>query len=73
MPSFPAKLKMLAILAKTLEKQKLNFSCSALFNTKTRVSPKYLANDCRMLCAGSNFLNNADATLTKIILFGNSK
>ena len=34
-------------LRKTLEKKKLNFSSSALIRMKTRVSPKYFANDCR--------------------------
>ena len=34
------------MLAKSLEKQKLNFSCSALFHMKTRVSLKYFVNDC---------------------------
>ena len=32
---------------KTLEKHKLNFSRSALFFMKTRVSLKYFVNDCR--------------------------
>ena len=35
-PSFPAKMKMLLMLAKTLEKQKLKISHSALFYMKTR-------------------------------------
>ena len=34
------------MLAKSYEKQKLNFSCSALFHMKTRVSLKYFVNDC---------------------------
>ena len=49
MSSLPAKMKALFTLAKTLEKQKLNFSRSALFHMKTRVSLKYLVNDCRYL------------------------
>ena len=39
-------MKILLMLAKTLEKQKLNFSCSVLFHMKTRVSLKYFVNDC---------------------------
>ena len=42
-------MKGLLILAKTLEKQELNFYRSALFLMKTRVSPKYLVNDCKFL------------------------
>ena len=44
--SLPAKMKTLLILAKTLEKSKLNFSSSAIFHMKTRVSLKYFVNDC---------------------------
>ena len=33
---------------KTLEKQKLNISLSALLDMKTRVSLKYFVNDCRL-------------------------
>ena len=40
-------MKILLILEKTLEKQKLHFSRSALIHMKTRVSLKYLVNDCR--------------------------
>ena len=39
-------MKILLILAKTLEKQKLNFSRIALFHIKTRLSLKYFVNDC---------------------------
>ena len=46
MPSPPAKMKVLLILAKTFEKQKLNFTHSALFHMKTRVVLKYFVNDC---------------------------
>ena len=46
MPSLPAKMKILLLLAKAIEKQKLNSSCSGLFHMKTRVSLKYLVNDC---------------------------
>ena len=45
MLSLPAKIKILLILAKTLEKQKLNFSLGALFHMKTIVSLKYSVND----------------------------
>ena len=38
-PSPPAKMKALLILAKTLEKQKLNLSPCAPFHTKTRLAP----------------------------------
>ena len=41
-----AKMKILLTLAKTLEKQKLNFSCRALFYLKVTVSLKYFVNDC---------------------------
>ena len=44
-PSPPAKIKTLLILAKTLDRQKLNFSPSALFHMKTRVSLNYFVND----------------------------
>ena len=46
MPILPAKMKILLILLKTLEKEKLNFSRSALFHMKTRVSLIYSVNDC---------------------------
>ena len=46
MPSLPAKMKILLLLAKAIEKQKLNSSRSGLFHMKTRVSLKYLVNDC---------------------------
>ena len=39
-------MKVLLILAKTLEKQKLNFACSAPFHMKTRASLKYFVNEC---------------------------
>ena len=41
--------KKLLILAKlsTLEKRKLNFSCTALFHVKTRVNFKYFVNNFR--------------------------
>ena len=39
-------MKVLPILAKNFEKQKLNFSRSALFHMKTRVNLKYFVNDC---------------------------
>ena len=38
MLSLPPEKKILSVLAKTLEKQKLNFSRIALFHIKTRVS-----------------------------------
>ena len=44
---YTAKMKIFLILVKTLEKQKLDISRSALFHTKTRVSLKYLVNGCR--------------------------
>ena len=46
MSSLPAEMKVLLILAKTLEKQKLKFYCSALFHMKTRVGLKYFVSDC---------------------------
>ena len=42
-PSPPAKKKILSILAKTLEKQKLNFSHSALFHAEAMAGPNYPA------------------------------
>ena len=42
-----AKMKILLILAKTLEKEKLNPSRSVLSHMKTGASPKYPATDCR--------------------------
>ena len=44
MPSLPAKLKILLVLAK---KKEINFSGSAQFDRKTRISLKYFVNDCR--------------------------
>ena len=41
MSSLPAEIKVLLILAKTLEKKKLNFSCIALFHVKTRYTLEY--------------------------------
>ena len=46
MPLLPAKTKILLILAKSTTKLQLNFSRSALFHMKTRVSLKYFATDC---------------------------
>ena len=46
MPSPLIKMKILFTLAKTLEKQKLNFSRNALLHVKTRVTLKYFVNDC---------------------------
>ena len=45
-PSRPAKMKILLRLEKNLVKQKLNFSRSALFVMKIRVSLKHFVNDC---------------------------
>ena len=53
MPSVPPKIKTLAILTKTIEKQKLNFSRSVLFHMKTRVFLIYFLHDCR--CFSVNF------------------
>ena len=40
-------MKILSILLKCPEKQKLNFSHSVLFHMKSRVCLKFFANDCR--------------------------
>ena len=51
MPSPPAKMKNENFVntSKNLsKKQKLSLFCSVLFHMKTRVSPKYLVNDCRL-------------------------
>ena len=45
MPSLPVKMKILLIIAKTLEKQKLDFSRSALCRMKARVSLRHFVND----------------------------
>ena len=45
-PILPAKIIILLIPVKTLEKQKLDFFRSALFHMKARVSLKYFVNDC---------------------------
>ena len=42
----PPETKILSALVKHPEKQKLNFSRSALFHMKTRVCLKYFVNDC---------------------------
>ena len=69
MPSFPVKMKTFFIPAKTLEKQKSNFSRSALFYMKTRVSLKHFENDClwKAFCpylaldpSKLNFVDNSD-------------
>ena len=46
MPSLTPNIKILSILAKSSEKQKLNFSPKALFQMKTRVCLKYFVHDC---------------------------
>ena len=58
-------MKTLLILAESIEKQKLNFSCSALFHTKARVSLKYIVNDC--LCEHL-FASNSPQTPSNLIL-----
>ena len=57
--------KFLLLLGKTLEKQKLNFSRSVLFNMKTRVSLKYFVNKSNSIQTSSN--------LTSVENCGNSK
>ena len=49
MPSLPPKMKILSILAKTAEKEKLNFSRSVLFHMKTRLCLKYYGNGCSLI------------------------
>ena len=49
MPSLSTRMKILSILAKVLEKQKLNFSRSVLIYMRTRVSLKDFVNDCLFL------------------------
>ena len=44
MPSLPAKIKILAMLAKNSLKQELNFFRSVLFHMETRVTLKYFVN-----------------------------
>ena len=55
-PSLTAKTTIYSILAKTVEKKKLNFSRSALFHVKTRVCLKYYVNGC--VC-GQLFASNS--------------
>ena len=47
MLSLPPKTKILSILAKISQKQKLNFSRSVPFHMKARICLKYFENDCR--------------------------
>ena len=42
-------MKILLVLVKYPEKQKLSFSRSALFYIKTRVCLKYIVNDCSLV------------------------
>ena len=53
MLSVSAKMKILLILPKILEKQKINFSRSVLFCMKTRVSLKHFVNACSNSSNGS--------------------
>ena len=46
MPSLPAKMKILSILAKSGWKTEIKPSGSALFHKETRVSLKYFVNGC---------------------------
>ena len=46
MPSSAAKMKILLTLAKNSCKREINFSRSALFQMKIRISLKYFVNDC---------------------------
>ena len=48
LPDKFTKIKVLLILVKTLQKQKLSFSRSALIHAETRVSLRYLVNYCRL-------------------------
>ena len=43
-PTLTVKMKILSILAKTVEKQKLNFSLGTLIHSETRVCLKYFVN-----------------------------
>ena len=47
-----------------MEKQKLNFSYSALFYIKTRVSLKYFVNDCRITYNKTASKNQFNSTMT---------
>ena len=64
--SLLVKMKILLVLAKISWKQKLNFSRSALFNMKTRVSLRYFVND----CLWKHFLSsNSPQTPSNLIYF----
>ena len=65
MSSLPTNKKILLTLAKTLEKQKSNFPCSALFHMKIRKVPNILwmiVGDVMLLCP----LGQSRKALTKI-------
>ena len=49
LPRALPEMKILKVLVERPEKQKLNFSHSALFYIKTRVCLKYFVNDCNHL------------------------
>ena len=50
------EVKILSVLVKITEKQKLNFSHSVLFHMKTRVCLKYFVNDCRYPVSNFEFI-----------------
>ena len=65
-------MKILLILAKTLEKKILN-TRSALFHMKSRVSLKYFVNDCLWKQIFASNLPTDSLNLNLLDNFGNSK
>ena len=72
MPTAPAKLKRLLILAKKYQKQQLNLSHSALFHKKTRVSLKYFVTDCGSLKGLNAEKIKSDSQLLEKVVFSAS-
>ena len=58
-------MKILLIPAKTLEKQELKFSRSALFAMKTRARFKYPVNDCRPTIGGTNHYTHVHLAMAR--------
>ena len=55
-------------MQKTAEKQKLDFSRSALFQMETRVSLKYYVNGCRCICGNSFTWIRQDNRISLVLL-----
>ena len=69
MPSSPAKMKVLLILAETSRKTEMKLSRSALFHMETRVSLRYFVSYCRSLdsiCNSIRYLVSIKSGITYI-------